>query len=199
MSINYVDLIRKAIPNRLRGDREFRNLVEQIIYAMSQIAAATGETSSGGDTTIVNEAENDVLSTVQRVQVLEERDRETERLLVESYDDYAIQSRIDDLERQMVDVLSGCDKGYINKDVEGVTHYATDREFITASLNATILLPSRPIRDSVIIVKKIDKSTRIQISGNGKNIDSHGCVSIRNKNTSLTFHFNVEKDEWFIR
>lgn len=198
MSINQPDLLRKAMPRAWRDNREIRNFVEQLVYLLSQTATATGETGDSGDTTIINEAESTVLSTVSRV---DELDSQIDDLMrsVETPDNSDLEDRIEDLERQVVNLLTLPETGFYTANVDGGIYEATDREFITATLNATILLPSRPSSNSVIIVKKIDNSSYITVGGNGKNIDGSSSVVIRNKNTALTIQYNLKRDAWFIR
>jgi len=194
MTINQADRLRKALPREYtRG--AMGNFYDQLIRLLSQIATSTDSGDGGGDTTIINEAESSILSTVSDIQDIYSRIDDIERR--ESQE--SLFDRVDDLERQLIDVWSGSETGFKSVAVDAGTHQATDREFITAGLNAVILLPVRPVSNSVIIVKKIDNSAKIQIGGSGRKIDGHDSILIRRKNTALTMQYDITRDEWFIR
>jgi hypothetical protein len=205
MTINHTNLLRKATPRSWRNNTEIRNFIEQLIFLLSQTATATGDSGEGGDTITINEAESEALPATARIQNLESIAEDLARMPDEV--DYSMfDSRIEDIERQLIDIWSGADTGFKSVNVQAGTCEATDREFITAELNAIILLPSRPVADSVIIVKKIDNSRLTTIGGNGKVIYGSSSklaysdsICIRNLNTSLTFQYSIAKDAWIIR
>lgn len=74
---------------------------------------------------------------------------------------------------------------------------ALDGDFITASANCTITLPSTPETDSVITVRNGDGSY-IKIDGNGKTVNGFTSIYTRNKNTVLNVQYLITSDEWVI-
>lgn len=196
MTTAQFDRLRNVLPRGWRQGQEGA-FFNHLIILLSQITTSTEGDS--GDTITINEAESDVLSTVARVQDLEYSQNDLARLITEPVDLGNIEERIEDLDRQVCNIMMGLNEDFKSAAVDGGQYYAVDRELITAALNATIFLPSRPVANSVIIVKKIDNSTAVLIDGNGKTIDSNARVSIRNQNTALTMQYDVERDAWFIR
>lgn len=71
-------------------------------------------------------------------------------------------------------------------------------DFIEAKRGAIILLPEFPKENSVVIVANGDGST-IRVKGNGKKINGVNDYILRNRNTTLVFHYFVNSDYWRIR
>ena len=71
-------------------------------------------------------------------------------------------------------------------------------DFVNARRAITIKLPAQPNENDTVIIRN-GANKRIEISGNSKNINGKPCVTTRNLNTTLVFHYFLDTDEWFIR
>jgi hypothetical protein len=83
----------------------------------------------------------------------------------------------------------------ITKTISNEIYTAVDNMFIKSKLGSTIKLPTNPANDCVIYAHNGD-GTLLTIDGNGKKINGHDKLFIRQKGNGLQIYYFIEDNEY---
>ena len=83
--------------------------------------------------------------------------------------------------------------------VTATSDYTADAyDFVNAKNRIEVKFPQYPGENDVVIIRNGD-GTRIDLNGNGKNINGQSSGEINLEGTALTFQYFIDTDEWFAR